>query len=102
MGNVDLSEVPSEADRPARVQRTVEPTYPISAQRQGIEGYVILRLNIDSNGKVKTVFVVDSEPMGVFERSARDAARRFEFTPARLRGASVPTTIEKKIVFSLQ
>ena len=102
VGNVDLSEVPSEADRPARVQRTVEPTYPISAQRQGIEGYVLLRLNIDANGKVKTVFVVDSEPMGVFERSARDAARRFEFTPARLRGASVPTTIEKKIVFSLQ
>ena len=102
VGNVDLSEVPSEADRPARVHRTVEPTYPISAQRQGIEGYVILRLNIDANGKVKAVFVVDSEPMGIFERSARDAARRFEFTPARLRGASVPTTIEKKIVFSLQ
>ena len=102
MGSVDLSAVPSEADRPARAQRTVEPIYPIAAQRQGIEGYVILRLSIDARGKVKDVFVVDSEPMGVFERSARDAARRFEFTPARLRGALVPTTIEKKIVFTLK
>ena len=102
VGNVDLSEVPTEADRPARVIRAVEPLYPPSAQRQGIEGYVILRLNIDATGKVGKVLIVDSEPMGVFERSARDAARRFEFTPARLRGASVPTTIEKKIVFSLQ
>ena len=102
MGSVDLSEVPSEADRPARAQRTVEPIYPISARRKGIEGYVILRINIDASGRVKDVFVVDSEPMGVFERSARDAAKRFEFAPARLRGAFVPTTIEKKIVFSLQ
>ena len=28
---------PSESDRPARIQRAVEPTYPSSARRDGIE-----------------------------------------------------------------
>ena len=102
LGGVDVSEVPTESDQSARVRRSVEPIYPISAQRNGIEGYVLLRLNIDENGRVKDVFVVDSDPIGIFERSARDAARRFEFSPKRVGGVPVPTTLEKKILFSLQ
>jgi len=101
-GHVPVPEVPSEPDRPARARRTVEPLYPISAQRDGVEGYVIVRLTIDSTGRVRDVLVVDSEPMGVFERSARDAARRFEFQPARVSGVDAATTLEQKIVFSLK
>ena len=61
-----------------------------------------MRLDIDATGRVTHVLVVDSEPMGVFERSAREAARGFEFAPARTGGSATATTIEKKIVFSLQ
>ena len=102
LGTVNVSDMPSEPDRPARARRTVEPIYPTSAQRNGIEGYVLLRLSIDASGRVKDVLVVDSEPIGVFERSAREAARRFEFVPARVSGATVPAALEKKIVFTLQ
>ncbi len=102
LGQVDVDETPAEPDRTARARRTAEPIYPRSAQRDGIEGYVILRLKIDENGRVKNVLVVDSEPIGVFERSARDAARRFEFVPARIGGKAAATTIEKKIVFKLK
>ena len=102
LGSIDVSVVPSEPDRPARAQQTVAPKYPSRAQRDGIEGYVIVRLSIDAQGKVKDVLVVDSEPIGVFERSARDAARRFKFEPARVGGVFVSAVIEKKIVFALQ
>jgi len=102
LGNVEVPDAVSEPDQPARERRSAQPVYPINAQRDGIEGYVILRLNIDANGRVTNVLVVDSEPFGVFERSARDAARRFEFVPARVGGSAAPTTIEKKIVFKLQ
>lgn len=102
LGTVDLPDAPTEPDRPARARRTAQPMYPINAQRDGIEGYVILRLNIDANGRVTSVLVVDSEPIGVFERSAREAARRFEFVPARVNGSAASATIEKKIVFNLQ
>ena len=64
--------------------------------------YVIVRLNVDADGRVKDLIVVDSEPIGVFEKSARNAARRFEFLPARRGGKLVSTTVEKKIVFRLQ
>ena len=102
MGSIDVVDVPSEPDRKARARRTVAPVYPISAQRNGIEGYVLLRLSIDAAGKVVDVMVIDSEPIGVFERSAREAARRFEFSPAKVGGSAVSTTLEKKILFTLQ
>ena len=108
LGKVSLGEFEggeaqlSGSDRPARIQRAVEPTYPSSARRDGIEGFVLLRLQIDADGRVTSVDVVDSEPIGVFEQSARDAARKFKFEPSRAGGRFVPVTIEKKISFRLQ
>ena len=101
-GVTDVSDPTTESDRRAKVRRSASPIYPISARRQGIEGYVLLRLSIDKSGQVKDAIVVDSEPMGVFEKSARDAAMRFEFTPALVGGVPVSTTIEKKVTFTLQ
>ena len=101
-GRIEVPKAPTEHDRPARAQRTASPAYPPSAQRDGIEGYVIVRLSVNAQGRVEHVIVVDSEPIGVFEGSARDAARQFEFLPARVNGVFVPTAIEKKIVFTLQ
>ena len=101
-GLADVSGATTESDRRAKVRRNVAPIYPIAARRQGIEGYVLLRLSIDKSGQVKDTIVVDSEPIGVFEKSARDAAMRFEFTPALVSGVPVSTTIEKKVIFALQ
>ena len=102
IGRVGISETSTQPDRPARALRTVAPDYPASARRDGVEGYVVVRLSVDINGRVQSVIVVDSEPMGIFDSSARHAARRFEFVPARLNGQAVPTHIEKKIIFTLQ
>ncbi|MGB0591781.1 MAG: energy transducer TonB [Myxococcota bacterium] len=102
LGSVDVPEVASEPDRPARARRTPEPVYPVTAQRDGVEGYVIVRLSVDAQGRVNDVVVVDSEPIGVFERSAREAARRFAFHPAQVDGVPASATLEKKIVFRLK
>ena len=102
LGQLDVPQVTTEPDRPARAKRTAQPRYPSSAQRDGVEGYVTVRLDIDADGRVKNVIVVDSEPLGVFEQSAREAARRFEFVPARVSGKAVKTTVEKTIVFELR
>ena len=105
LGGVGLPsapQAPAEPDRPARVRRAVQPRYPVTAQRDGIEGYVVVRLQVDARGAVVNALVVDSEPMGVFERSAREAARRLEFEPARVNGAASPSTIQKTFRFKLQ
>ncbi|HAN30546.1 MAG TPA: hypothetical protein DCQ06_03020 [Myxococcales bacterium] len=100
--DVAIPDVSSEPDQPARVLRAVRPVYPMSAQRDGVEGYVVVRLTIDARGRVTDVLVVDSQPIGVFERSARHAARRLEFHPAKVGGAASAATLEKTIRFSLQ
>ncbi|MEE2785906.1 MAG: TonB family protein, partial [Myxococcota bacterium] len=107
LGNIgleqmDIPESTPAPNRPPRARRTIAPVYPRSARRDGIEGYVVVRLSIDSKGRVNHVIVVDAEPMGVFEQSARDAARRFEFEPAEQNGAPTQATLEKKIVFTLR
>ena len=102
MGAVPTPEAPKEPDRPARVRRAVQPIYPVAAQRDGVEGYVVLRLEVNARGTVSRELVVDSEPLGVFERSARAAARRLEFEPALVGGVASPCTIQKKFRFTLR
>ena len=101
-GEIGLGNAALESNQPARARRAPQPVYPKTALRNKVEGYVVVRLNINSRGEVTEVLVVDSDPLGVFERSAREAAGRFVFHPARVNGAAVATTLEKKIVFTLK
>ena len=104
LGGAASLELPStpEPDRPPRARRTPVATYPEQARRGGIEGYVVVRMRIDALGQVSDVFVLDAEPTGIFERSAREAAKRYAFEPARAGGVAVATTVEQRIVFRLR
>lgn len=86
----------------ARPRSRPKPRYPRIAQRQGIEGFVTLRLRIDARGRVQDVAVVKSEPSGVFDDAALATARRYRFTPARRGGEPVATTLQQTIRFELQ
>lgn len=98
-----LSEVPRETQTTAaRPRSRPKPRYPRVAQRQGIEGFVTLRLRIDATGRVKDAVVVKSEPDGVFEDAALATARRYRFTPARRGGEPIAATLEQTIRFELQ
>lgn len=57
------------ADEP-RLLRKTEPKYPADARRQGIEGFVIVRFDIEPNGEVTDPVVVSARPDGLFERAA--------------------------------
>lgn len=89
-------------ETPARPMRRPSPRYPPQARRDGIEGFVTVRMRVDARGRVKDVVVVRAEPPGVFEDVARDAAKRYRFQPARRGGEPVETTIEQRIVFRIQ
>ncbi len=107
MGTLPGSDLPSEAlveerEIPARPKSRPKPTYPRLAQRQGIEGFVTLRLRIDANGAVQDAVVVSAEPPGVFDDAALQTARRYRFTPARRGTEAVDTTLQQTIRFELQ
>lgn len=80
----------------------VLPEYPDMARRRGIEGSVRLGFVINAQGRVENIQVLESNPGGVFDRSARRAAARWRFTPSTENGVAVPRKAEKTIEFRLK
>lgn len=66
------------ADGPLVNMMRALPVYPVRAQEQGLEGYVVVQFDVLADGTVSNVSVVESSHR-VFERSAIDAASRFRF-----------------------
>lgn len=61
--------------------------YPDQAMRQGIQGQVTVDFQINADGSVSDVRVLQATPQGVFEREALSVVRRtrFEAPPAPMR-----------------
>ena len=68
----------------------VEPTYPARAQAQGIEGFVIVRFDVTTDGRVSNAAVVESSH-AIFESAAVKAAERFKFKPRIVDGIALET-----------
>ncbi|MHC1700761.1 MAG: energy transducer TonB [Humidesulfovibrio sp.] len=82
--------------------RQPKPRYPMSARRMGQSGQVLLRLFVDQEGAVREVNVVRAEPAGVFDEAAVEAARKWQFSPAMSRGATVGMWMTLPVRFSLE
>lgn len=100
LGRLGVGSMPEEGeDRPARPLRRPRPSYPASAKRRNIEGFVDVRMRVDAQGRVVDVVVVKGQPAGVFDTSAVQAARRYRFEPATRGGEPVADTVEQRMVF---
>ncbi|MBH27596.1 MAG: hypothetical protein CL786_06220 [Chloroflexi bacterium] len=55
------------------------PVYPRKAQKNGIEGCVILEFIVTERGEVKDPVVVRSQPNGIFEKSAIKAIKKAKY-----------------------
>ena len=78
------------------------PTYPRNALRMGREGYVLIEFDVDTDGSVLDPYVVESEPTGVFERSAIKAVRKWLFSPPVYKDVSVKVNdVSARVTFAL-
>lgn len=77
----------------------VQPTYPETARKNGIEGEVVLDLVVGKTGDVESVEVSESDP--AFDEAATEAVRQWKFRPARKQDEPVSVYFTVKVRFRL-
>ena len=87
---------------PVRPLRWLRPTYPQRALQRGIEGHVVLEFTINETGSVVDPAVVESEPLGIFDQSALDAASKLKYKPLVMSGKAMQRQgIKYRFVYEL-
>jgi len=78
------------------------PIYPQRCAARGLEGYVLVRYDVDEIGAPMNVEVIDADPPGCFERAAATSVARYRYRPAVSNGkAVVMRGMQKRITFRL-
>ena len=92
-----VSELPRPLNREALNLRRY---YPAQAKRSGFEGDVVLRLLIDADGTIAKVDIISDPGQGLGPAAAQ-AVRELRFSPAKVNGVAVATTVPFTIHFTL-
>lgn len=80
----------------------VKPIYPRRAQTRGIEGYVLLQFTVTKTGAVIDPVVIESEPPGIFDRAAKNAAVKFKYKPKVVDGEPIDVAgVLNRVTFEL-
>ena len=90
----------SEGAVPPKLKRRVEPVYPAQAKQLRIEGPVVLRAEINQDGTVGRVGVLNGSPL--LAKAAIEAVRKWQYTPSELNHRPVASTADVTVVFRLQ
>lgn len=80
----------------------VQPRYPASARRQGIQGTTLLRVFVASDGRVTDVGVERTAGHPELDDAAADAVRRWRFDPARRGDEAVGMWVLLPVEFRLR
>jgi TonB family protein len=89
-----------EADEPARLTKKPPPDYTREARRNGIQGFVTLKVLLAADGKVSRVRVLKGLPAGLTENAIR-AACKIQFKPAIKDGQPASMWVTAEFAFRL-
>jgi len=81
--------------------RSIDPRYPSSAKRKGIELDVLVEFTVDKYGKVSNVLFEEKSKVHFFRGAIKKAIEKWRFQPAKKNGKPVESTITKIFSFSL-
>ncbi|HUA17804.1 MAG TPA: energy transducer TonB [Bryobacteraceae bacterium] len=90
----------SGAIQAGMLARQVQPEYPLLARRARIEGTVVLKAIIASNGTVKELNLISGQPLLV--EAAMNAVRQWLYKPTYLNGQPVEVITEIDVNFHMQ
>jgi protein TonB len=88
-GKTKLNFASNKSDGDARPIVRINPTYPITAARDGIEGWVKLRFDVDPVGAVSNIEVIAAEPKRIFNSAAKKALRKWKYRAKSTGGKSI-------------
>jgi TonB family protein len=97
----DAGPAPGPALVPPKLVDYVEADYPPEALAQGLEAAVPASLDIDENGLVTDVKILEPAGHG-FDEAAEAAMRMFVFSPATRDGAPIPSRVIYRYTFFLK
>jgi TonB family protein len=86
---------------PSVAEYTTPPLYSDEARRRGIEGVVLVRAHIDTDGRVRDARVTRGLGAGL-EQNALVALRQWRFHPGARNGAPVPMDVDIQIAFTMR
>lgn len=99
-------EPPPQASLPpatgARYAQNPRPSYPYEARRRGLEGTVLLLVEIRESGRPERITITQSSGHPILDEAAMGAVGRWRFIPAQREGKAVRSIAEVPIVFSLR
>ena len=81
------------------VNSKVYPQYPKQADENGISGSAIVEINVDENGQVQELRMINSTPPGVFDQSVIDAFQKAVVQPACKNGFAVRSVMRIEVRF---
>ncbi len=89
-------------ERPAQPIDPRQPDYPPTALRAGVEGRVLLRVDVGADGRPTDVQVVERSGSSELDRAAERAVREWTFHPATRDGKPVPSSVQVPVDFSVE
>lgn len=84
---------------PVRRIATPAPKYPKDAAAQGINGKVVLIVDVAADGSVSKAVVERATPDGVFDAAALESVKKWKFTPAMKNGKAVASKVRVPVEF---
>ena len=103
-GQREASAIPTrdvKLEKPRRLQQR-QPPYPATLRAQGIEGSVLVSVNITVSGAVEQATVLRGSGHAEFDSAALNAARTERFAPAMRDGKPVPYTLSYTYHFRIE
>ncbi|MEO5376634.1 MAG: energy transducer TonB [Magnetococcus sp. DMHC-6] len=95
-----------DMDRPPDVRAAYlsnpKPIYPLSARRKGVEGTVVLTVDVTGSGEVLRVEIKDSSGYAALDQAAVTTVSQWRFIPAQRKGKPSAATVLVPIRFQLQ
>ena len=92
---------PQAQNSDAKLIKSIEPRYPSSAKRKGIELEIMVEFSIDKHGLVKDIQFESKSKVSYFRNAIRNAMEKWRFLPAEKNGIAVESKMSKIFSFSL-